>query len=110
MPGGRVLQEAFAGPSPNLFISRADIEHFGACRVHHPDDLANALGQLAELFFAALEGFLGLLAFGDVGADADKPQELTGRREARLRVRGDPPPPPIGTPDARFGPERRTLL
>src|ERR1035437_9059767 len=58
--------------------------------VHQPEDFANVLRQLAKLLFAAPQRFLGLLALGDVRAEADMPQELTGRREARLRVGGAP--------------------
>src|ERR1017187_3368260 len=105
-PGHRVQVEAFAGPAPNQFIGRADIERLGGCRVRYPEDFVNVLGQLAELLFAALEGFLGLLALGDVGAEADMPQEFTGRRETRLRIGCDPPPLAIGAPDTRLDTER----
>ena len=37
---------------------------------------------------------------GDIQADADQPQELAGRRAARLREGGEPPPLAIGTPEA----------
>src|ERR1035438_7711351 len=37
------------------------------------------------------------------------PQVLATRRKARLRVRGEPPPLAIGTPGARFAPERRMV-
>ena len=80
LPGHRVLVNAVAGPAPNLFIRRADVEHSLARRRHHPKNFTNVFRQLAKLLFAGPQGLLGLLAVGDVRTEADVAQVLATRR------------------------------
>src|ERR1019366_4595955 len=81
-PGHRVLVDTVAGPAPNLFIRRADIEHLASCRVHHPKDFMNVLRELAELLLARPQGLFGLLAPGDISKEPHAPHA--------------PFPPPLG--------------
>ena len=69
----------------------------------------NVFRQLAELLLAAAQGLLGLLALGDIRAEAHVPQVLATRRQTRLRRRGHPPPRAVRTPQTHFGPERGVL-
>ena len=105
-PGHRVLVEALAGPAPNLFICRADIEHLVGCRGASSRRLREYFPPAGGISLRCSAGPARLACVGDVRTEADVAQELTARGKAWLRVGGHPPPLAIGTPDARFGPER----
>src|SRR5664279_3299278 len=81
-----ILIGAIAGSPPGLFISRTEIKDLIPCRRHHPKNFTNVLRQLAKLLLAALQGVLGLLAFGDIPKEPYPPQALPPAASETARV------------------------
>ncbi len=59
------------GGSPDRLVGRTDVEDAARLPVHDPEDLVDAVGQLAEAFLTGGQLLLGLLPFGHVAAVAD---------------------------------------